>query len=211
MAVKATKISAEELLADAAPAEIKAVDLQQITDAAVEMAHIDIRLVKWEQEANKLKERRRELEQQIIPDLMTQVGMKEITLAGDVKLIVDDYVTGNIPSITSIESCDDPIERTSLEQRRVAAFKWLRANKAADLIRNTIKADFGAGYAKDAARIVKELQAQGFKASRDENVHPATLTKFLREKIQQGQEVPSDTFNIFNGRKATLKAPKVKK
>lgn len=201
-------VSSTDLLEDAEAPQSTVVDLNQITDCAMEMVKISLRLQKWADEAKKLSDRYNELETQIIPDLMFKAHMDEFTLTGGTKLIVQDILTGSIPSKTSIESCDDPVQQHELEQRRKAAFDWLRKNKAKDLIRATLKAEFGAGDAATARKYQQELAKKGYKVTADENVHPQTLNKFLREKIAAGAQVPQDTFSIFNGKRAKLVPPK---
>jgi hypothetical protein len=202
------KVSAMALLEDAKVSQSTAVDLNQITECAVEMIKIGLRLTKWQEEAKKLQDRYAELETQVLPDLMFKAGMDEFTLTGGVRLVIQDILTGSIPSKTSIENCDDPVQQQVLEARRKAAFDWLRKNKAKDLIRATLRAEFGPGDTAIAKKYYNDLRKAGYKVSSDENVHPQTLNKFLREKIASGALVPLDTFSVFNGKRAKLVPPK---
>jgi hypothetical protein len=209
MAKAKQTVSNIQLLADSKPR--KGVDLTQITKAAVEMIQIEKRLQVWFEKAKELQQRHRELEENVIPDLMAAAGMTQITLEGSIELIIKDIVSGSIPTRNAIESCDDAEQRSILEQRRKEAFSWLRKNKAGELIRATLKAEFGAGHTKDAKDFYKQILRAGFKVSSDENVHPQSLNSFLRERLTAGQAVPVETFALYNGKRAQLQAPRVKK
>jgi len=52
------------------------------------------------------------------------------------------------------------------------------------------------------------LQSNGLDPEQKEAVHPSTLKAFVKEQIEKGSEIPSETFGIFIGQKTVIKKGK---
>ncbi len=151
-----------------------------------------------------------------LPELMRTEGVNNVGLSNGYKLLVEDVYRGNIPAEGTIEDAEDE-ERELLSQRRDDGLKWLHENKAGDVIRTEIKLEFAPSENKLVKLVMAALAAlQLFKVNgktvslvikKKESVHPATLSKLLKEKRDIGVEVPIDTFAIFDGKVAKLKKP----
>lgn len=148
------------------------------------------------------------LETTLVPEAMSAAGMSEHQL-GDSgwSVEVEQIVRASIPSETAIEKTDGP-ERELLVNRRTEAMKWLRENNADSLIKNKVVAEFGKGQDKAAEDWAEKINKAGYPAQRTESVHPQTLNKFLKEEIEKGKQVPTETFALFNGKRAKLTPPK---
>jgi hypothetical protein len=168
-------------------------------------------LLEYEKHAKAKAERLREIQTQLLPDRMLEAGMANFKLATGFTVDVADVVRGSIPSLSSIESEKDPMVKQAKIERRAAAFKWLRDHNADSLIKTEVSASFEKGEGKKADKVVEYLLKQNIPALKEEAVHPATLTKFLKEQFESGENIPSDTFDLYTGKVAQIKPPKVKK
>ena len=90
-------------------------------------------------------------------------------------------------------------------------FRFLRKNKADSIIKSVLTINVGKGNAKAVAELIKLAKTFRLPCERDETVHPQTLSKYIRELLEKGAEVPFDTFAVFTGKKAKITAPKERK
>jgi hypothetical protein len=144
-----------------------------------------------------------------MPDLMRTLGIKDQTLTNGWQLELQPVFEASLPSYSAMEKADGE-EAMLLEQRRNAGFKWLRGNKAADLIKNILKMDLGKGEDAKAKQLVALAKKLKVPFEHSESVHAGSLKKFLREKVAGGADVPFDTFAVFSGEMASVKPPKIK-
>ena len=49
---------------------------------------------------------------------------------------------------------------------------------------------------------------KGFEVMQKQEVHSGTLKAFVKERIENGEEVPTDLFGVFTGERATIKKGK---
>ena len=97
------------------------------------------------------------------------------------------------------------------EQKRAAAFAWLEANGHGDVIKDQVVMIIGRG--EEADKRAKAIEAFTEKHGIDDwtrkrAVHPATLKALITEQLQQGVDVPKETFNVFQQKRAVIKATK---
>lgn len=184
-------------------------DLQPVVEQARRLYTLDRDIKKLKDDLTAKVEERRLLAEETLPELMDSVSVTTIPLGDDWKIEVEPVFRANIPAVSTIEAEDDAERRGALEARRADGFKWLRGNKGEPLIKDTIKIELGKGegkLAKQFAALAKKLKVV---YTRSEFVHPASLGKFIREKLEAGvSDVPLETFAVFRGREAKLVAPK---
>jgi len=173
-----------------------------------------IELMQLEEKAKALSKEIQILRTETIPEAMDAIGMSEFALADGTKIEIKPLIKGSLPSKGAIEKAGDE-DRPLLEKRLADGLTYLRSNNAGSLIKNTLTFDIDKG--KD--NIVSQLEALGEELGlayeRDESVHAQTLNKWLKERIEEGKidDIPQDTFAIFNGREAVVakdKKPKKK-
>jgi hypothetical protein len=127
-----------------------------------------------------LKEMREQLRkqcQEIVPNLMTEVGIESFTLPNGFKVTTKDEVYAKIPEATAY-----------------VPFEWLRERNLDGIIKTNVSVDFGKGEDEEAQKIVDLLQEAGVAAMVKSSIHPMTLKSFLREQIERGTDVPLDAF-----------------
>lgn len=128
------------------------------------------------------------LEQELLPEAMQRIGLAEVKLSDGRKLTISPFYSGSIK-----------------DENAQAAYSWLRANECDGIIKTKVELDFGKGQTDGADKAYDLLVSQGFAPSKKQGVHPQTLKGFIRERVENGQPIPTDLFGVFIGNKAKLK------
>ena len=144
--------------------------------------------VKAEEQA--LKDRKKEIERisgEVIPTLLSEMGLSSLKLADGSAVDVKPYYAANI-SVAN----------------REAAYGWLRSNGLGDIIKNDIIVSFGRNEDNKAAEYANLATGQGYQPTQKLKVEPMTLKALVRERIENGKEMPMDIFNVFVGNRTKL-------
>ena len=137
-----------------------------------------------------LKNKQREVERisgEIIPTLLSEMGLSSLKLADGSAVEVKPYYAASF----SIKN-------------REAAYSWLRENGLGDIIKNDITVSFGRNEDNKAAHYANLAKSQGFEPTQKLKVEPMTLKALVRERIEKGLDMPMDTFNVFVGNRTKL-------
>ena len=137
-----------------------------------------------------LKNKKKEIERisgEIIPTMLSEMGLSSLKLADGSAVDVKPYYAANI-SIAN----------------REAAYSWLRSNGLGDIIKNDITVSFGRNEDNKAAQYANLARGQGFEPTQKLKVEPMTLKALVRERIEAGKEMPMDTFNVFVGNRTKI-------
>ena len=144
--------------------------------------------IKSDEEA--LKEKKKELELisgEVIPTLLSEMGLSSLKLADGSAVDVKPYYAANI-SVAN----------------REAAYGWLRSNGLGDIIKNDITVSFGRNEDNKAAEYANLAKGQGFQPTQKLKVEPMTLKALVRERIEAGKTMPMDIFNVFVGNRTKI-------
>lgn len=195
------------IMEDAEAPPVQAKDLNQVNLYAQEMRSIDDQLYDLSCKQIDLEQRRQDIELKLLPDLMMAIGIKRFTTTTGEIIEIKDFCRGSIPTLNQIEKMDE-VEAQAATARRNACLEWLRSINAESIIKNQVVAEFGKGQMEDAKKVFALIQAQGFKVQRNEDVNFQTLNAFLKGALEAGTPVPADPFQLFVGKKATIKIAK---
>ena len=144
--------------------------------------------VKAEEQA--LKDKEKEIERisgEVIPTLLSEMGLSSLKLADGSAVDGKPYYSANI----------------SLKNRE-SAYSWLRQNGLGDIIKNEISVSFGRGEDNKAAEYANLAKGQGYQPTQKLKVEPMTLKALVRERIENGKDMPMDIFNVFVGNRTKL-------
>ena len=185
-----TKVSKEDILNffEEAPKQFENTTLGRISSLSNQVIDLDKTISEQEAVLKTTKEKRRQLTEDLIPAVMTEYGISEVTLSNGGKV-----------SVKKFYSC------TILADRTEKAFDWLRENGHDGLIKHRITVDFTRDKDDQALRVKKELEDKGLYPGDKEWVEPSTLRGFAREQVESGSDLPGDLFNLFIGERATIK------
>ena len=145
-------------------------------------------LIKTMEEA--LKNKKKDLERvsgEIIPTLLSEMGLSSLKLADGSAVDVKPYYSATI-SIANREK----------------AYNWLRLNGLGDIIKNEISVSFGRNEDTKAAEYADLAKGHGYQPTQKLKVEPMTLKALVRERVEAGKEMPTDIFNVFVGSRTKI-------
>ncbi len=153
--------------------------------------------LKSEEEINNLelmikaKKESLRLQNEHIVQLMEERGVKSIRMTDGQSVDIKPFYTGSIT-----------------KEKQEEAFQWLRDNGYDDIIKNQVVVKFGRAEDEQALKVWNSLMNEGFDTERNTKVEPMTLKGFIREMIENGKELPMETFGVFVGHKINIKKGK---
>lgn len=166
--------------------------MQRMMRMAAEMIETESMIDGMEETVKDLKSRLTYLKTSELPDLMAENGLTSFTHSDTGQTVeVSDFVAGSLVK--------DPAARKT-------ALDWLAANGAAESIKTQVSVEFGKSEHNRAKDLAAKLQQDGYFVQDIETIHNQTLLAFVREKMQNGEEVPVESLGLYAGRMAKIKA-----
>ena len=153
-----------------------------LSDKVIELKRIEDEIQNAEESISKLKEQAKTLSQFEIPKMMEEMHITKLKLKDGESVEIKKIYGASIPP-----------------QHQEAAFTWLRENGLGDIIKNDITVTFGRGEDNKASEYATLAQGQGFEPVQKIGVHPQTLKAVVRERLESGQEMPSDIIKTYAG------------
>ena len=167
--------------------------LSKIDDAG-DLSSQVVKLKKLEDELAEVEAHVKELKKQIdmvggevIPTMMQEMNISTMKLADGSAVEVNPVYGASIPIAKKEE-----------------AFKWLRDNDLGDLIKNEVTVSFGRNEDNKASNYANLAQGQGYQPVQKLKVEPMTLKALVRERIENGLDMPSELFNVFAGSRTKI-------
>ena len=165
----------------------EATNVNKLSDQVVRLRDLEDKLKIKEEELKKLKKDVEILSGDVIPTMMTEMNISTLKLSD-----------GSAVEVR-------PIYGASISpNNREAAFNWLRDNGLGDLIKNEVTVSFGRNEDNKAVEYTVLAQGQGYQPIQKLKVAPMTLKALVRERVESGQDMPSDLFNVFAGNRTKL-------
>ena len=166
-------------------------NIQSLADQVENLEEIARTIENHEEHLKSLKKKRDHISGEVIPTMMSEMGLAELKLHDGSHLKVS----------TSYRA-------TITEANKAAAFNWLRENGLGDIIKNEILVSFGRNEDNKAADYAELAKGQGFQPTQKMKVEPMTLKALVRERIEAGKEMPTEIFGVFSENKTTIKRNK---
>jgi hypothetical protein len=126
---------------------------------------------------------------QKIPELMSEMGVSSLETADGTKVKMTDFISGSLPK--------EPYER----QR---AINWLVDHGGDGLIKSEVKVNFARREHNLAVSLMERLKKGGMDAELQTGVHASTLKAFVRERLQNGDEIDLATLGVYVGQVAKI-------
>ena len=162
-------------------------NVKSITDKCHQLQELQQQYKDIEEQLSKTKNKVRDLEERIIPEMMQEAGVSKIKLKDGTEVEVKPFYAAKIP-----------------ESRVEEAFGWLRGNGFEDLIKNTVTANFNRGQDNQVSELIKVCEEHGFAYSKKEKVEPMTLKAFIREQVEGGKKLPFDLLGVYIANKTKI-------
>ena len=162
-------------------------NIQSLADQVQRLEGVLRRIELSENNLKDLKKEHQRISGEVIPTMMSEMGLSELKLQDGSHLKVS----------TSYRA-------TITEANKEAAFNWLRNNGLGDIIKNEISVSFGRNEDNKAADYAVLAQGQGYQPVQKLKVEPMTLKALVRERLESGQEMPTELFNVFAGKRTKI-------
>jgi hypothetical protein len=166
-------------------------NIQSLADQVENLETVNSSIENAEQIVKNLKKKRDHISGEVIPTMMSEMGLAELKLHDGSHLKVSTSYRAHIS-----------------EANKEAAYNWLRENGLGDIIKNEISVSFGRNEDNKAADYAELAKGQGFQPTQKMKVEPMTLKALVRERIEAGKEMPTEIFGIFSENKTTIKRNK---
>lgn len=182
--------------------EINTVD--QLNAYGVELVAIEQRMKEMEAELHSLKSRAHFLKSEAMPDLMDQIGFSSFKIKPNQGMadqgMADEPVPEREFTITRGISGSFPKD----VEKNARALEWLEQHEADGIVKTRLQADFPRSEyqaAKDIAHSISNRCDPTISAT----VHPMTLKKFARERLEAGQEIDLELLGLHSFRFVKVK------
>lgn len=164
-------------------------DLIEITQLGKSLAEIDSDILQAEAEVSNLKQKRKHIAEELMPELMNKYGLKLIQLDDGRKIRIDNFVDARI-------------------KNPEVAFNWLRDTNNDSIIKNQITVTLGRNEDVKAQAILNTLQREhDVNADAKISVHNMTLKSFCRDALENpelAESLPREAFGIYEGQRAKI-------
>jgi hypothetical protein len=166
-------------------------NIQSLADQVERLEGVASDIETAENNLKELKKKRDHISGEVIPTMMSEMGLAELKLHDGSHLKVSTSYRAHIS-----------------EANKEMAYNWLRNNGLGDIIKNEISVSFGRNEDNKAADYAELAKGQGFQPTQKMKVEPMTLKALVRERIEANKEMPTEIFGIFSENKTTIKRNK---
>ena len=166
-------------------------NIQSLADQVERLEGLLHRIELSENNLKDLKKAYQHISGEVIPTMMSEMGLAELKLHDGSHLKVSTSYKAHIS-----------------EANKEMAYNWLRENGLGDIIKNEISVSFGRNEDNKAADYAELAKSNGFQPTQKMKVEPMTLKALVRERIEAGKEMPTEIFGVFSENKTTIKRSK---
>lgn len=162
-------------------------DLSELSQLASDLYRAELELQEAEETYKAAQRRVRDISEHQIPELMDEIGMAEFTTTSGIKISVKDSLRVSPPAA-----------------RRQECWDWIEEQGYGDLVKRNVIVGFGRNEDSDALALRDKLEAEGLAVKDERKVESATLKKFIKERLEAGDNVPLDMFGTVEYRQTKI-------
>ena len=160
---------------------------KKLSEQVVKLQKLEDEVLAKEEELKELKRKAELLSGEVIPTMMQEMNISTLKLADGSSVEVKPVYGASIPVA-----------------KKEQAYNWLRENGLGDLIKNEVTVAFGRNEDNKAIAYANLAQGQGYQPVQKLKVEPMTLKALVRERIENGLDMPSELFNVFSGNRTKI-------
>ena len=161
--------------------------LSRVATLVREQLALERRIADLEEELKKIQKQLVDVAENKLPEALAEHGLTRLSMEDGSEINVANFYGASIK-----------------EEKKKEAFDWLRDNGYEDLIKNQVSVSLGRKEDELASDLVETLRSRGFDPIQKTWVEPMTLKAFVKEQVEKGAPIPSETFGIFIGKKAKI-------
>lgn len=135
-----------------------------------------------------LKEDYRNLTESILPELMDELGITNLSISENYEIGVSEKVTASIPKPKMNEACN-----------------YLEEHGSGSIVKREVSHKFNTKEGDLAQKAIEAWEKIGIHAEQVRSVHHSTIAAWVRERLEEGDEIPFDLFGVFRRRASTIK------
>jgi len=170
-------------------------DMQRLNQLVHDQLRAEDEVAKAENALATAKKKLARLNEYVIPDVMEEMGINEYKTNDGLTIKLKQAIRASIS-----------------ELNRSDAFGWMTDHDHDAMIKTSIVIekpalldDFeNADELKEALQLVM----QNLPSSENKSIHSSTLSAFVRDKLEDGEEIPLDTFSVFRQVTSVIKTSK---
>ena len=182
----------EELVGNAEPdkwsSEVTNDELANVSSLAKKQINLLNEVSQIEDMLKAKKEELRLVQEQELPDALSEVGLTQIVLSTGEKISLSEFYSAHI-------------SKANQQQ----AYQWLIENGHEGIIKNEVSLKFNRGESQIVDETVLALKSRGLSPEVKQSIHPSTLKAFVKEQLTTGNDIPTEPFGIYMGTKANMK------
>lgn len=161
--------------------------LAELSKAAEEQVEAELKVEEIEEQLKAAKKELNDIAEKRIPELMERADMESVTTASGKKVVVAETLRASIP-----------------KARRGEAYRWLDESGNGSIIKRKVQAQFAKNEEAEAQALLERLREVFPLAEIEESVHASTLKAFVKERLENGEEVDADLFGVFVQKRAKI-------
>lgn len=154
--------------------------------AQLEAAEADVR--EAEEELRRRQQIVRSLSEHDIPEVMMAVGIETFKTTSGTEVSIKKDIRASIP--------------VAMRER---AYQWLEDNGYSGLIKREVRVGFRRDEGGEALTLLDELGGKYGNVAERQEVHPATLKAWVKERLTEGDDIPMELFGAFEVNRAKIK------
>lgn len=160
--------------------------MKRLNRLVIEMGQLELQKEELEEQLEKINKQIREYSENLIPTLMTEVGIDLYRTKGGITVELKEEVRASFPKD---------------ESKRARAFRFLEETGDDGIIKRQFTIQYGRDSIQWANQLHDELKRlkveEHATVSEDWSIHHQTLLSYLRSKLKEGANVPMDAFGAF--------------
>ena len=168
-------------------------DLKELNDLCKKQMRLEDTIERKQEEIDNLKAELKKVSFDDIPNLLAEKGLEKLKLRDGNEIVVRKVINAYLPK----EDADPEGRAKSLE--------WLRNNDLGDIIKNNVTVSFGRGEDNKALDYASLAQKNGYLPTQKVDVNNRQLVAALKERLENGLDVPSELFKLFVGNQTKIK------
>ena len=161
--------------------------LSQVASLVRQQLALERRVADLEDDLAKAQRELKVVSEDLLPATLAEFGMTKLRMEDGSEISVSRYYGASISKAKQGE-----------------AFTWLLENGHDDLIKNQVSVSFGRSDDSIAQSLRDRLEEEGFETNQKVWVEPMTLKAFVKEQVESGAPIPTETFGIFIGERAKI-------
>ena len=182
----------EELIGNSEPnkwdSDVTNDELANVSSLAQKQINLTNEVSQIEDMLKAKKEQLRLVQEQELPDALSEVGLTQIVLSSGEKISLSEFYGAHI-------------SKANQQQ----AYQWLIENGHEGIIKNEVSLKFNRGESQIVDETVLALKSRGLSPEVKQSIHPSTLKAFVKEQLTTGNDIPTEPFGIYIGTKANIK------